>query len=178
MESFKYIFLYLVRDGQQQDLNVAATFIKVSIIHIRAYLPALIIMSLLQSVGGFEMADLMHSDTKNVLNLLLLYLSTHRDRILTGVRMLAEMSACKMTPGENVCDFIVSQHLGVLTCIVNIVTLQANFLEPHLHGIVAFFNFMLVRLDFFESCAKGKLVCLIISWCQCMYNIMLSGRTL
>lgn len=39
------------------------------------------------------MTDLMHSDTKNVLNLLLLHLSTHRDRILIGVRMLAEMSS-------------------------------------------------------------------------------------
>ena len=39
--------------------------------------------------------------------------------------------------------------------------LQADFLEPHLHGIVAFFNFMLIRLDFFESSAKGKLVCVL-----------------
>lgn len=62
----------------------------------------------LQSIGGFEMADLMHSDTKNVLNLLLLHLSTHRDRILTGVRMLAEMSTCKMTSGDDINTFIVS----------------------------------------------------------------------
>lgn len=54
------------------------------------------------------MSDLMHSDTKNVLNLLLLHLSTHRNRILTGVRMLAEMSACKMTSGDDVNMFIVS----------------------------------------------------------------------
>ena len=54
------------------------------------------------------MADLMHSDAKNVLNLLLLHLSTHRDRILTGIRMLAKMSACQMTPGDNVDNFIVS----------------------------------------------------------------------
>ena len=68
----------------------------------------LLYCNLLQSIGGFEMADLMHSDTKNVLNLLLLHLSTHRDRILTGVRMLAEMSACKMTAGDDVDTFIVS----------------------------------------------------------------------
>ena len=39
------------------------------------------------------MTDLMRSDTKNVLNLLLLHLSTDRDRILVGVRMLAEMNS-------------------------------------------------------------------------------------
>lgn len=43
------------------------------------------------------MTDLMRSDTKNVLNLLLLHLSTDRDRILVGVRMLAEMSSCEKT---------------------------------------------------------------------------------
>ena len=36
--------------------------------------------------------------------------------------------------------------------------IQADFLEPHLHGVVAFFNFMLVRSDFFENNAKGRLV--------------------
>ena len=54
------------------------------------------------------MADLMRSDTKNVLNLLLLHLSTHCDRILTGVKMLAEMSICTVTPGDDDDSFIVS----------------------------------------------------------------------
>lgn len=47
--------------------------------------------------------------------------------------------------------------------------LQADFLEPHLHGVVAFFNFMLVRLDFFENNAKGRLVhlsCGIVFLCE------------
>ena len=48
----------------------------------------------------------------------------------------------------------------MLVCIsISELFIQADFLEPHLHGIVAFFNFMLVRSDFFESSAKGKLVC-------------------
>ena len=52
--------------------------------------------------------------------------------------------------------------------------LQADFLEPHLHGIVAFFNFMLIRLDFFENSAKGKLVRFLFIyffWCssRCLY---------
>ena len=87
---------------------MAADFIKVSILQVEVD-SCLYHVNLIQSVGGFEMADLMHSDTKNVLNLLLLHLSTHRDRILTGVRMLAKMSASKVTLGEaDVDGFIVS----------------------------------------------------------------------
>ena len=97
-----------MRDGQQQDLKVAADFIKVNTCLIQVVIYQVVLCELLQSIGGFEMADLMHSDTKNVLNLLLLHLSTHRDRILTGVRMLAEMNACKMTSGDDVNTFIVS----------------------------------------------------------------------
>ena len=37
------------------------------------------------------MADLLRSDSKNVLNQLLLHLSTSRDRVLSGVKMLAEL---------------------------------------------------------------------------------------
>ena len=56
------------------------------------------------------MTDLMHSDTKNVLNLLLLHLSTDRDRILTGVRMLAEMSSFDTALNEvDVNGFLVSK---------------------------------------------------------------------
>jgi len=36
--------------------------------------------------------------------------------------------------------------------------IQAEYLQPHLHGVVAFFNFVLVRLDYFDNSAKGKLV--------------------
>ena len=41
---------------------------------------------------------------------------------------------------------------------VNGFSIQAEYLEPHLHGVMAFFNFVLVRLDYFENSAKGKLV--------------------
>lgn len=37
------------------------------------------------------MADLLRSDAKSVLNQLLLHLSLSEDRMLTGVRMLAEL---------------------------------------------------------------------------------------
>lgn len=63
-----------------------------------------------QSEGGFDMTDLMRSDTKNVLNLLLLHLSTDKDRILIGVRMLAEMSSFEKALNEIDDDgFIVSE---------------------------------------------------------------------
>ena len=56
------------------------------------------------------MTDLMRSDTKNVLNLLLLHLSTDKDRILIGVRMLAEMSSSEKALNEIDDDgFIVSE---------------------------------------------------------------------
>ena len=45
-----------------------------------------------QSVGDFEMTTLLRSDMKNVLNLLLLHLSTHRERVLAGIKMLAEVN--------------------------------------------------------------------------------------
>ncbi len=35
---------------------------------------------------------------------------------------------------------------------------QSEYLSPHLHGIVAYFNAMLVRLDYFENSEKGKQV--------------------
>ena len=37
------------------------------------------------------MTTLLPSDVQNVLNLLLLHLSTHRERVLAGIKMLAEM---------------------------------------------------------------------------------------
>lgn len=47
--------------------------------------------SIIQSETEFEMTDLLRSDSKNVLNQLLLHLSSSRDRVLTGVKMLAEL---------------------------------------------------------------------------------------
>ena len=49
-------------------------------------------LSSVQAEANFEMTTLMRSDLKNVLNLLLLHLSTHRERVLVGVKMLAEMN--------------------------------------------------------------------------------------
>ena len=43
-----------------------------------------------QSEGDFEMTTLLRSDMKNVLNLLLLHLSSHRERVLAGIKMLAD----------------------------------------------------------------------------------------
>ena len=37
------------------------------------------------------MTELLCTDAKNILNLLLLHLSTHRSRIIAGVQILAEM---------------------------------------------------------------------------------------
>ena len=38
------------------------------------------------------MTTLLRSDVKNVLNLLLLHLSSHRERVLAGIKMLAEVN--------------------------------------------------------------------------------------
>ena len=38
------------------------------------------------------MTTLLRSNMKNILNLLLLHLSTHRERVLAGIKMLAEMN--------------------------------------------------------------------------------------
>ncbi len=37
------------------------------------------------------------------------------------------------------------------------VCMQSEYLHPHLHGIVAYFNIILVRRDYFENREKGKL---------------------
>lgn len=36
--------------------------------------------------------------------------------------------------------------------------MQPDYLGPHLHGIIASFNIVLVRLDYFEDSEKGKQV--------------------
>ena len=38
------------------------------------------------------MTTLLPSDVQNVLNLLLLHLSSHRERVLAGIKMLAEVN--------------------------------------------------------------------------------------
>ena len=45
-----------------------------------------------QEEANFEVSTLLKSDCKNILNLLLLHLSTHHNRVLVGVKMLAEMN--------------------------------------------------------------------------------------
>ena len=37
---------------------------------------------------------------------------------------------------------------------------QAEYLQPHLHGVIAYLNFVLLRVDSSESSDKGKLVSL------------------
>lgn len=51
------------------------------------------------------MADLLRSDSKNVLNQLLLHLSTSRDRVLSGVKMLAELEPHGKDSATYVSDF-------------------------------------------------------------------------
>ena len=43
---------------------------------------------------------MLRMDLKNVLNLLLLHLSTHRERVLAGIKMLAEMSQSAEGSGQ------------------------------------------------------------------------------
>ena len=45
-----------------------------------------------QEEANFEVSTLLRFDCKNILNLLLLHLSTHHNRVLVGVKMLAEMN--------------------------------------------------------------------------------------
>jgi len=123
VDSFKHVFLYLVQNGQQQDFNTASAFLK--------------------EEANFEVSTLLRSDSKNILNLLLLHLSTHRSRVLVGVKMLAEMD-------QTATEQKVMLNQGTNEEI-------AEYLHPHLHGVVAFFNFVLVRLDYFDNSAKGRL---------------------
>lgn len=60
------------------------------------------------------MTELLSTDAKNILNLLLLHLSTHRSRILSGVRMLAKMEknmSESKERGENIEERIVRRKL-------------------------------------------------------------------
>ena len=52
------------------------------------------------------MTDLLQSASKNILNLLVLHLSTHKERMLSGVQMLAELEPQgedQRTRPSNVC---------------------------------------------------------------------------
>ena len=40
-------------------------------------------------VGGFDMTALLHSESRSVLNLLLLHLSTYKVRVLAGIKIVA-----------------------------------------------------------------------------------------
>lgn len=124
LDSFKHVFLHLVRNKQQHDINTASKFLKAE--------------------ADFEMTEMLCSDASNILNLLLLYLSTHKDRVLAAVKMIAEV---KHSASEHAAVTNLDGEEGI-----------TRYLEPHLHGIVAYFNFMLVRLDFFENSTKGTLV--------------------
>eukprot|EP00731_Ephydatia_muelleri_P024258 Em0016g529a len=86
--------------------------------------------------ADFELAVLLNSDLKNVLNHLILHLSTHKDRVLAGLCMLMTQSEAEHSE---------EQPLG-------------EFLQPHLLGVLAFFSARLVRSDYMLDGSKTKLV--------------------
>jgi hypothetical protein len=116
MDNFKFIFLYLVKKGQQEDLHSVSEFLK--------------------SAVGFDMMALLHTEARNVLNLLLLYLSTQRKRVLAGVKIVAGIKRSVSIESEEQI---------------------ADYLHPHLHGVIAYFNFVLLRITTSEGIAKGQL---------------------
>ena len=48
--------------------------------------------------------------------------------------------------------------------------IQADYLHPHLHGVIAYFNFVLLRVNCAEGNAKGKLVC---TYAQLLHSVKL-----
>ena len=40
-------------------------------------------------VGGFDMTELLHTEARSVLNLLLLHLSAYKIRVLAGIKIIA-----------------------------------------------------------------------------------------
>ena len=62
---------------------------------------------ILQSVGGFDMTALLHTDARTVLNVLLLNLCTHRTRVIAGVKILASIKqTMKLDSEEHVVSII------------------------------------------------------------------------
>jgi serine/threonine-protein kinase ATR len=116
VDNFKFIFLHLVKNGQQEDLHNVSEYLK--------------------SAGGFDMTALLHSEALNVLNLLLLHLSTHRKRVLAGVKIVAGIKRSVTVETEE--DI-------------------ANYLHPRLHGVIAYFNFVLLRVNGSDGILKAKL---------------------
>ena len=72
------------------------------------------------------MSTLLRSDCKNILNLLLLHLSTHRTRVLVGVKMLAEMNQTateqKVLLNQGTNEEIVSCFTGVFSLCCTVLT--------------------------------------------------------
>ncbi len=57
------------------------------------------------------MQPLLIMDTKNVVNLLVLYLSSHRERVLNGMQILAKMNPASEKPEHLDEELIVSSNI-------------------------------------------------------------------
>ena len=59
------------------------------------------------------MTEMLCSDASNILNLLLLYLSTHKDRVLAAVKMIAEV---KHSASEHAAVTNLDGEEGIVSC--------------------------------------------------------------
>ena len=48
-------------------------------------------------------------------------------------------------------------HIIKVYRVIHNLPLQAEYLKPYLHGMVAFLNFILIRLEYFEQRKTGEL---------------------
>ena len=112
------------------------------------------------------MTELLQADIKSILNLLLLHLTSHYTRVMAAIKLLATMNQSSITYDD---DNTVSRNpLICFSCHILPPSLppslppallfKPDYLGPHLHGIIAYFNIVLVRLDYFEDSEKGKQV--------------------
>ncbi|XP_077862957.1 serine/threonine-protein kinase atr-like, partial [Saccoglossus kowalevskii] len=97
VENFRFIFSYLVRSCQRENLQKALTYV--------------------ENQTEIELSSLLRSDYQNLHNELLLHISTSYPQVFSGLAMLASQDETKpqnITTAEAMSDFLQPRLLGIL----------------------------------------------------------------
>ena len=90
---------------------------------------------LLQTEANFEMTELLQTDIKSILNLLLLHLTTHHTRVVAAIKLLATMNQSsvvydtdeKIVRGrEESCEIYLMEHMQEMDAIISFPIITYN----------------------------------------------------
>ena len=93
---------------------------------------------LLQTEANFEMTELLQTDIKSILNLLLLHLTTHHTRVVAAIKLLATMNQSsvvydtdeKIVRGrEESCEIYLMEHMQEMDAIISFPIITYNVFD-------------------------------------------------